>query len=176
MKQKGLIQVYTGDGKGKTTAAVGMAVRAIGQGLKIIFIQFFKDPKRFGYGETKVLKKLPHCQVFNFAPKHPHFFRVSPEEIKKELNIGMKLIEEIFIKKNCDLLILDEIIIALRDSFLKEEELLKLLKKKPNNMEVILTGRGAPKRLIESADLVSEVKKIKHPYDRGMKGRKGIEF
>jgi len=173
----GLIQVYTGDGKGKTTAAIGQAIRALGEGLKVCFIQFFKEPKIFPYGERRVLHYLPEVDFYSFAPKHPHFFKkINSEEVKKNLQEGLSFIKKILQEKQYNLLILDELIIALRDKFLSTEELIHLLSKKPKNMEIILTGRGAPKKLIDFADLVTEMKKIKHPYDKGIKGRKGIEY
>lgn len=175
MRRKGLIQVYTGDGKGKTTAAVGLAVRAIGQDLKVCYIYFHKDPDRFGYGELKSLKRLG-VDIFGFAKKHPHFYRkIDPEDIRKECLKGVEFIKKVYKGKRYDLLILDEIIISLRDGFLKEDEILDILNSKPENLELILTGRGATQKIIERADLVSEIRKVKHPYDVGIKRRKGIE-
>jgi cob(I)alamin adenosyltransferase len=182
----GLIQIYTGDGKGKTTTAVGQAVRALGQGLKVCFIQFFKDPKTFSYGEQKIfhslprtilVRGLPQIDFHTFAPRHPHFFKkISPKEIRKNLEEGLNFIKKIFQENRHNLLILDEIIIALRDKFISPDELIRILRKKPKDMEIILTGRGTPKKLINFADLVTEMKKIKHPYDKGVKARKGIEY
>jgi len=176
MKRKGLIQVYTGDGKGKTTAAVGLACRACGHNLKVCYISFHKDPKRWGYGECKVLKKLG-VDVFKFAEKHPHFYKnINSEDVRRECLKGMEFIKKIYREKKYDVLILDEINISLRDGFLKEEEFLDLLEKRPSSLDLVLTGRNATKRIIEKADLVSEIKKIKHPHDSGVKGRKGIEY
>lgn len=182
----GLIQVYTGDGKGKTTAAVGQVIRALGQGLKVCFIQFFKNPNTFSYGEqrifhslpcTKMVRGLPRINFYNFVPQHPYFFKkIKKVEIEKQLQEGLNFIRKILRENDYDLLVLDELIIALRDKYLKTEELIKLLKQKPKNMEIILTGRGAPKKLIKFADLVTEMKKVKHPYDKGGKARKGIEY
>jgi len=182
----GLIQVYTGDGKGKTTAAVGQVIRALGQGLRVCFIQFFKDPKTFTYGEQKIfyslsrkgiLRDLPGIDLYTFAPQHPHFFKkIKKEETRKQLKEGLNFIHKIFREKDYDLLVLDELIIALRDKYLETNKLIKLLKQKPKNMEIILTGRGAPKKLLTFVDLVTEMKKIKHPYDKGVKVRKGIEY
>ena len=176
MKRKGLIQVYTGDGKGKTTAAVGLACRARGHNLKVRYAYFHKDPQKWEYGEQEVLKKLG-VDVFGFAKKHPHFYKgVSKEEIRKECLKGLEFVRKIYQEDKYDILILDEILISLRDGFLKEEELLKILKTKPGNLELILTGRGATQKIIEQADLVSQIKKVKHPYDLGVQGREGIEY
>lgn len=176
MEKKGLIQVYTGDGKGKSTAAIGQAVRAAGHGFKVGFISFFKDPQLFGYGEFGPLQKLG-IDAFFFAKKHPHFYReISPNEVREECLKGVEFIRGLFADETWDMLILDEINIALRDGFLGEEEVLALLETKPQRLELILTGRGAPLALIKKADLVSEIKKIKHPYDQGVQGREGIEY
>jgi len=174
--RKGLIQVYTGDGKGKTTAALGLAVRAIGHNLKVCYIYFHKGPDTWEYSEHATLRKLG-VDIFGFAKKHPHFFKeIDPNEIRKECLEGLEFINEFYQENKYDILILDEIVISLRDAFLKEEEVLDILDSKPENLELILTGRGATKKIIEKADLVSQINKIKHPYDLEIKRRKGIEY
>lgn len=176
MKKKGLIQVYTGDGKGKSTAAIGQAVRAAGHGFKVGFVSFFKSPEAFGYGEYKSLKKLG-IKTFLFTKKHPHFYKeLNPEDVCQECSDGLEFVKELFQDPSWDMLILDEINIAVRDGFLKEEEVLALLETKPEKLELVLTGRGATKKIIEKADLVSEVREVKHPYRQGIKSRKGIEY
>ena len=176
MKEKGLIQVYTGDGKGKSTAAIGQAVRAAGHNFKVGFISFFKDPGLFGYGEYKSLQKLG-IKTFHFAKKHPYFYKeISLGEVREECLKGIKFIKELFKDESWDMLVLDEINIAVHDGFLREEEVLSLLEAKPENLELILTGRGAAEKIVETADLVSEVKKVKHPYDQGIQTREGIEY
>ena len=174
--KRGLIQIYTGDGKGKTTAAVGLACRAIAHGKKVCYIYFHKDPEKWNYGELKTLKKLG-IAVFGFAKEYPYFHKnVSIENIKKECGKSLEFINDIFKKKKYDILIIDEILISVRDGSISEQELLDLLDKKPKNLEIVLTGRQATKNIIKKADLVTEMKKIKHPYDKGIKSRKGIEF
>ncbi|MBU4310239.1 cob(I)yrinic acid a,c-diamide adenosyltransferase [bacterium] len=176
MKRKGLIQVYTGDGKGKTTVAVGLACRACGHNLKVCYVYFHKDPKIWEYGEHRTLRKLG-VDTFGFAKKHPHFFKeIGPDEIRRECLEGLEFIKKVYQENKYDILILDEINISIRDGFLKEEEVLNILDSKPENLELILTGRGATEKIIEKADLVSQIKKIKHPYDFGVKRRKGIEY
>lgn len=176
MQKKGLIQVYTGDGKGKTTAAVGLAIRARGHNLKVCYLSFHKNPEKWGYAEQKILKKIG-VNVFPLVKKHPFCDKkVSFESIRDECLEALEFIKKIFKEKKYDILILDEINISVRDGFLKEEELLDILKNKPESLEIIITGRDAPKKILELADLISEVRKIKHPYDRGIKARKGIEF
>jgi len=176
MKQQGLIQVYTGGGKGKSTAAIGQAVRAAGHGFKVGFISFFKDPEAFGYGEYKSLEKLG-IRTFLFARKHPHFYKeLNPDDVCRQCSEGLEFIKELFQDLSWDMLVLDEINIALRDGFLKEEDVLALLDMKPEKLELVLTGRGVGQRIIEKADLVSEIKEVKHPYSRGIKSRTGIEY
>lgn len=175
MKQ-GLIQIYTGEGKGKTTAAVGLALRARGHNLKVGYIFFHKDPKKFGYAELKLLKKVG-VEVFGFSHKHPHFYKnLKPHSVRCECLKGMNFIKKIYCDGNYDILILDEILISLRGGFLKEKEILEIMKLKPRSMELIMTGRGAISRIIKEADLVSIINKKKHYFDTGIKKRKGIEF
>ncbi len=174
--KKGLIQVYTGPGKGKSTAAIGQAVRAAGHGFKVGLVTFFKDPEAFGYGEYKSLKKLG-IKTHLFAKKHPHFYReLNLDDVRQECSRGLEFVRELFRDPSWDMLVLDEINIAVRDGFLREEEVLSLLETKPEKLELILTGRGITEKIIEKADLVSEVKEVKHPYSRGIKSRKGIEY
>ncbi len=173
--KNGLIQIYTGDGKGKTTAAVGLAVRARGHNLRVCYVYFHKDPERWGYGELKILKELG-VDVFGFARKHPHLCKdVAPDKVRRECLNGLKFIKKLYQEEKYDIIILDEINISLRDGFLEEEEVLDILNSKPKSVELILTGRGASKKIIERADLVSEMKNIKHPYESGVESRKGIE-
>jgi cob(I)alamin adenosyltransferase len=176
MKKKGLIQVYTGPGKGKSTAAIGQAVRAAGHGLKVGLVTFFKDPEAFGYGEYKSLEKLG-IKSFLFAKKHPHFYKdLNPDDVCQECSRGLEFIRELFRDPSWDMLVLDEINIAVRDGFLQEEEVLSLLEAKPEKLELVLTGRGITEKIIEKADLVSEVKEVKHPYSQGIESREGIEY
>ena len=169
--KKGLVQVYTGKGKGKTTAAWGQAMRASGQGLKVGIIQFFKGK---GSGEAKVAKKL-NLSVYSFCPVHP-FFGGKREKLKRECREAIAFAKEMLRSKKYDLIILDEINIAMKDRLIEVNEVLDLIKKKPKEVELILTGRGAPKKIIEAAGLVTEMREIKHPYQKGIKGRRGIEY
>ncbi|MBN1823137.1 MAG: cob(I)yrinic acid a,c-diamide adenosyltransferase [Endomicrobiales bacterium] len=170
-----MIIVNTGDGKGKTTAAMGQVLRSLGRGWKVCIIQLFKG--REFYGEQTILKKLKGLKLLSFAPKHPACFRNIPE--KKVRNECRKALSEAWsvIKRNkFDMVVLEEFNIAVRDGFLKAEDLLKVLGAKSPAAVVIVTGRGASKQLIGKADLVTEMKEIKHPYRRGITARKGIEF
>lgn len=172
--KKGLIQIYTGDGKGKTTAAIGLAIRALSYDFKVCFITFFKPHDIFEQGQGKILRKLG-IDVHNLIPQKLHSYkRRGFEKGRKRCLELLSFIKEIF-EKNYDLVILDEINIILREGYLKDEEILNLLKKKPRGLEVVLTGRQAPQMLIQRADLVSEIRKIKHPHDLGIRERKGID-
>jgi len=176
MKKKGLIQVYSGAGKGKSTAAIGQAARAAGHGFKVGFVSFFKDPEAFGYGEYKSLEKLG-VKTFLFARKHPHFYKeLNPDDVCRECSKGLEFIKELFQDPSWDMLVLDEINIAVRDGFLKEEEVLSLLEAKPEKLELVLTGRGVTEKIVEKADLVSEVREVKHHYNQGIKSREGVEY
>jgi cob(I)alamin adenosyltransferase len=176
MKKKGLIQIYTGAGKGKSTAAIGQAARAAGHGFKVGFLSFFKDPEAFGYGEYRSLEKLG-VKTFLFAKKHPHFYKeLNTDDVCQECSKGLEFIKELFRDPSWDMLVLDEINIAVRDGFLKEEDVLSLMEAKPEKLELVLTGRGVTEKMIEKADLVSEVKEVKHPYSQGVKSRKGVEY
>lgn len=176
MRERGFIQVYTGNGKGKSTAAIGQAVRAAGHGHKVGFISFFKDPDVFGYGEYRSMQQLG-IKTFLFARKHPHFYKtVDHEEVCRECVSGLECIKELLLDPSWDMLVLDELNIALRDGFVNEDEVISLLDAKPQRLELVLTGRGVPQRILDRADLVSEVMEIKHPYSQGIQSREGIEY
>jgi cob(I)alamin adenosyltransferase len=168
----GLIQVYTGGGKGKTTAALGLAMRAAGHDLRVAIIQFMKI---WDYGEIKSLRRLG-IDLFRYGtmqlvdPKDP--LPVDFEQADEALSKAEELIE----RGNHDLLILDEINVALDFNLIPLRRVVDLLDKKPDNLEVVLTGRNCPRELMERADLVSSMDEIKHPYQRGVMARKGIEF
>jgi len=169
--KRGLVQVYAGNGKGKTTAAWGQAIRASGQGLRVGIIQFFKGK---GSGEAKMARKLK-LDVYSFCPVHP-FFGGKREKLKKECREGLAFAKRLVMSKKYDMIILDEINIAMRDRLIEVNDVLSLIKEKPKEVELILTGRGAPKKIMEAADLVTEMREIKHPYQKEIKGRRGIEY
>lgn len=171
-----MIQIFTGEGKGKTTAAIGQVVRAIGHGQEVFWIYFHKNPAEGDFGELKILREL-EVEIKGFAQKHPEFYERSTEkQMRKECLNALEFIKGLFEKNVHDLIVLDEMNISLRDGFLEEEEILELLDRKPEGMNVILTGRGATEKLMERGDLVSEIKKIKHPRDTGTEGWKGIDY
>ncbi|MFW6149931.1 MAG: cob(I)yrinic acid a,c-diamide adenosyltransferase [Chloroflexota bacterium] len=172
----GLLQVYTGDGKGKSTAAIGQAVRAVGHGLRVAVVCLFKDPEVFGDGEFEPLRRLGIESHF-FARRHPHFYHNVPSaEVRAECLKALEFIRKLVANEAVDVLVLDELNIAVRDGFLTEDEVMEVVERRPPDMEFIVTGRGAPARLMEKADLVTEVRRVKHPYDRGQEARAGFEY
>ena len=172
--EKGLVQVYTGSGKGKTTAAFGLALRAIGRGLKVYAVQFIKGG--FDYGELYVVDKLPNLKLKAFG--RGKFVTEKPprEEDIKLAEEALSLAEQVVKSGEYDIVILDEINVALDLKLIKIEEVLELVKNKPDHVELILTGRYAPSEIIEAADLVTEMKEVKHPFNKGHSARRGIEY
>jgi cob(I)alamin adenosyltransferase len=172
--EKGFVQVYTGDGKGKTTAAFGLALRAIGRELKVYIIQFIKGG--FDYGELYIAKNLPNLTLKAFG-QGKFVTQVPPSE--KDIEIAkeaFELAKRVVKSGEYDMVILDEINVAMSLRLIKVEDVIELIKNKPKHVELVLTGRYAPKEIIEIADLVTEMKEIKHPYSKGIPPRKGIEF
>ena len=167
-----MIQVYTGNGKGKTTASLGLALRAAGAGLKVYIGQFIKGKN---YSELKALQKIKNVKIEQFG--RGCFIRKMPD--KKDIALagkGLQKIEKIIAQGIYDVLILDEINIALNLNLLKLEDVISLIKRTPRKTELILTGRYAHHRILSLADLVSEIKEVKHYFKKGMKARKGIEY
>ncbi len=172
--EHGLVQVYTGDGKGKTSAAFGAALRAIGRGLRVYIIQFIKGG--FDYGELHVVKKLPNLKLAAFG-RGKFVTEVSPhEEDVKLAEEALKLAKEVIGSGQYDIVVLDEINVALNLKLVTVDEALQLIKNRPKHVELILTGRYAPIQIVEVADLVTEMKEIKHPFTEGVTPRKGIEY
>ncbi len=167
-----MIQVYTGNGKGKTTAALGLALRASGAGLKVFIGQFIKNG---GYCEVKVLKKIKNIKVEQFGSGC--FIKKSPTAKDTRLaKKGLLKAKEILNKAVYDMVILDEINVALNLKLLELEEVIDLIRNTPQAIELVLTGRNAHPSIIKLADLVSEIKDRKHYYKTGVKARKGIEY
>jgi len=170
---KGLVQVYTGNGKGKTTAAFGLALRAIGRGLKVYVIQFIKGG--FDYGELHVVDKLPNLTLKAFGRGKFILDKPSKEDVKSAEE-ALSLAESVVKSGEYDIVILDEINVALNLKLISLKRVLELIKSKPRHVEIVLTGRYAPNEIIEIADLVTEMREIKHPYNKGCQARRGIEF
>lgn len=177
MSDFGLIQVYTGDGKGKTTSAIGQGLRAVGHGYRVCMIQFMKGgPMYPEYGEITTLKEILNFKVFQFGL--PHFKREDEitEGERKVMEKALKKSREVLISGEFDLVILDEINVACYFDLLDVKEIIQLVDSKSDHTEVILTGRRADPQIIKRADLVSEIKDVKHPFNQGKKARKGIEY
>jgi len=170
----GLIHIYCGDGKGKTTAAIGLAIRAAGAGKRVVFAQFFKDGSS---SEISVLKAVGNIQAVHCNTVRGFWKRMDDvQKAKASKDYTSFLAEIIMLAKDADLLVLDEIISACNHGTVTEATVLDFLRDKPNNLEVALTGRGPSETLLKFADYVSEIKKVKHPYDCGIAAREGIEF
>jgi len=171
---KGLVEIFTGNGKGKTSAALGVALRAAGQGLRTHIIYFLKGD--YPYGERKMFALLPNVTFESFG--HAGF--IDPNEVKDEereqARQGLEAARRALASGKYDLVVLDEINIAVAWKLIDVEEVLKLIEEKPQNMELILTGRHADQRLIERADLVTDMVEIKHPFHKGIKARRGIDY
>jgi cob(I)alamin adenosyltransferase len=170
---KGLIHVDTGDGKGKTTAAIGLGVRAVGAGLRVHMIQFMKGRR---YSELDVLERLPGFTVVQFG-RDEFVSKKKPEQIDIDLaQKGLAHAQEVLRKNEYDVVILDEINVAVDYRLISLADVLELMKMKSDSMELILTGRYANPELVRQADLVSEMLEIKHPYRKGVPCRKGIDW
>ena len=167
-----MIHIYTGHGKGKTTAALGLAVRAAGAGRKVYIGQFLK---KGCYNELKSLRKIKNIKVEQFG--RGCFVKKNPDRIDAKLaQKGFQRIKGIIKKQIYDVVILDEINLALHLGLLELKDAIAIIKNTPKNKELILTGRNAHRKLIALADYVSDMRKVKHPFDRGINCRKGIEF
>jgi len=171
--QDGMVQVYTGDGKGKTTAALGLALRALGHGLKVYMIQFMKgDPE---YGELRTGRRLEGLTIRQFG-RTDFVDRDHPAEVDLALaRQGLEHASEIMAVGDHDVVILDEINVAMDFGLVPVRAVLELIESKPRETELILTGRSAPRPIIEAADLVTEMREIKHYYQQGRTARDGIE-
>ena len=172
--EKGLVQVFTGDGKGKTSAALGIVLRALGHGLRVYIAFFMKGD--YPYGERNILSGLSNVQFSSFGsmefvdPKN-----IKPED-KERAGQALASSRQAMLSGNYDLVVLDEVNVAVDWKLVDLDEVVRLIEDKPANIDLILTGRQADVRLIQLADLVTECLKIKHPYDEGVAARKGIDY
>ncbi|MBD5150710.1 MAG: cob(I)yrinic acid a,c-diamide adenosyltransferase [Oscillibacter sp.] len=170
----GLIHIYCGDGKGKTTAALGLALRAAGSGKNVLLLQFLKDGKSSEFaalGHVPGIEAVPQTRTFGFS------WTLSEEEKQEAREYYSGLLENAFQRAAEDgLLVLDEAMSACATGMIDEARLLELLRERAEGLEVVLTGRNPSEALVGAADYVTEMKKIKHPYERGVAARKGIEY
>ncbi len=169
----GLVQIYTGNGKGKTTAAFGLAIRAAGRGLNVLILQFLKPSD--GFGEQIAIQRFPNIELQSLGLDH--FVGKNPaQEDVLVAQEALKKASEMMASRKYDVVILDEAVNAVRLSLITDSELIDVLKGRPEHIEVILTGRGITPKLAEYADLVTEMVLVKHPFDKGIQARVGIEF
>ena len=171
----GLVHIYCGDGKGKTTTGMGLCTRAAGYGLKVLIYQFMKDNLT---SERKVLEALPNVTFIDGLDREKFSFRMTEEEKKERRAFYNRRLQEVTRKaaaEGFDVLFLDESIYTVRAGLLDEDLLVHFLETKPEGLEVILTGQNPSSKLIALADYVSEIRKIRHPFDEGVPARRGIE-
>ena len=168
---KGLVHVYTGDGKGKTTAALGLAMRAVGQGMKVAFIQFLKGQP---CGEHFFVSQYHPFEIVQIGSGD--IFKTPKEQLSQEAQQTLAYTEQQILSGKYDLVILDEILVAISQGFITIKQVLDLLDSKPSSVELVLTGRKAPPEIVQRADLVTEMLLIKHPFTEGTDARRGIEY
>lgn len=174
--KKGYVQVYTGDGKGKTTAALGLGLRAVGGGFRVIMFQFLKGAHSGELDSVPVLGG--RFRIIRLAETDKFFGALNEREkaeLKERLQEELKQVREVLAEESCDILILDEIMAAIHGELLSVDEVCSLIDSRPGSMEMILTGRSAPQAVIDRADLVTEMRCVKHYMDHGVPARAGIE-
>lgn len=174
--KKGLVHIYTGEGKGKTTAALGLGLRSLGCGMRVQVFQFFKD-KKFPCGEAAALKRLGgNFRLKRFDIPHPMFEKMAAARFKARLRAALEEAGRLIKSEKADLVILDEVLVGVAQGFIDEGRLVDMMRTKPENLELVLTGRGATRRIIECADYVTHMTEIKHPFTKGLGARRGVEF
>lgn len=173
---KGLIHLYTGNGKGKTTSAFGLAIRAKGHGRNVLILQFLKSGIR-NSGEENIAKSIG-IEIMRFKGQTTPLFdkQANLQKLKESIQDALVLSIDKLKSKAYDIVILDEIITALSSNLISEEDIQKILDAKPYNTELVMTGRGASQWLMDKADYVTEMRMVKHPFEKKVKARKGIEF
>ncbi len=172
-EELGLVQIYTGNGKGKTTAAFGLAMRAAGRGLGVLIVQFLKPSD--GYGEQVACNRMGNITLVPMGLDH--FVSKKPSDADIEAaHKALRRSEELICSGRYDVAVLDESINAVRLGLITSQELIESLERRPDHVEIVLTGRGMTPDLEEYADLVTEMRLVKHPFDKGIGARKGIEY
>jgi cob(I)alamin adenosyltransferase len=177
-ERHGLTIVYTGDGKGKTTAAVGLTVRAAGNRMRVLFVQFIKGSWKSG--EREVLRSLPGVELavtgLGFTIEGLRDPRIPMQAHADAASAGWHVARQAISAGSYDVVVLDEILGAVTAGLIPVDEIVETVRGRPREMHVVLTGRGAPPEIVELADLVSEVRALKHPYEQGIPAQRGIEF
>lgn len=177
MQKRGYIQVYTGDGKGKTTASLGLAMRALGHGWKVLIIQFTKGDSATNYGEIISSCLFQNLDVLQYGTNRVVYSFNQMDEDTKEAQRGWKVAKQAITENKYDMIILDELNVVLSMDMLDEQEVVSTIQNKPENMEIVLTGRYAQPSIINIAHLVTEMRPIKHYFDDlGVMAREGIEY
>jgi cob(I)alamin adenosyltransferase len=174
MSELGLMQVYTGEGKGKTTAALGMAMRAWGHGMRVCVIQFMKRGEE--YGEVEALRRMGGIELYQFGADHLIFKGKHCKEDMEMAERGLRMAMDVLRSDDFDMVILDEINVAMDFGLITTNEVLGVVRSRVSGVEVVLTGRNAPAEIMAEADLVTIMKMQKHPYESGVMARKGVEF
>ncbi|MEA1986802.1 MAG: cob(I)yrinic acid a,c-diamide adenosyltransferase [Candidatus Marinimicrobia bacterium] len=179
MKEKtenGLVIIFTGNGKGKTTASLGTAFRSLGYGWNVCIVQFIKGD--WNYGEMDAVKLVPNIELHQMGRGFCKIMgdNIPEEEHRKSAEFALEFATEKMNSNKYELMILDEVFVAISTGILSEKKVIEFIKQKPKEVNLILTGRDATKKIIEIADLVSEMKEIKHPYQKGILAKKGIDF
>lgn len=174
MRDTGLIHIYFGDGKGKTTAAMGLALRAVGRGFSVVIAQFLKNGTS---GECAAFRTMPRVTLLAANPSNKFSYQMSDAEKQDTAAALQALLDEAFLRaQDAKLLVLDEVLSAVGCGFLEEAVLARLLEGRPAALEIVMTGHLLPQMLADQADYISHVQKRKHPYDRGVSARAGIEL
>jgi cob(I)alamin adenosyltransferase len=169
-----VIQIYTGNGKGKTTAALGLAMRAAGHGLRVIIIQFMKG--KINYGELQTVKKLPNVSIEQYGrPDFVNPEKPDPEDIRLARE-GLKRAREVILSKKYDVVVLDEINVAVNFGLIQTKDVVQLLEKRPKKVELVLTGRYMPEEFAGYADLITECRELKHYFNEGTSAREGFDY
>lgn len=175
MSDMGRLHVYTGEGKGKTTAAVGLSVRAVGSGKRVVFAQFMKGAAT---GELAGMQRCPAIELFRCEEAFPFYGKMDEEEKKRQTRCHNKILEQALarVEAACDMVILDEVTYACRWALLDEALLKRLLDTARGRTEVVCTGRDAPRWLLDRADYITEMQSVRHPFEKGVRAREGIEY